>query len=75
MPLLIAALLAVVQEPPPPPKPADRIVCRREARTGTRFKSSICHTQAQWDEIAAAAQRNAHEMADRPVIPLTGKSQ
>ncbi len=73
--ILIAALLAVAQQPPPAPKPGDRIVCHRQARTGTRFKSSVCHTQAQWEEIAAAAQRNAHEMADRPAVPLYDKQQ
>lgn len=70
MSLLIAAMLAAAQEPAPPPTPAERVVCKYEARTGTRFKKHICHTRGEWEAMAAAAQRNAHEMADRPRIPL-----
>ncbi|MES2443432.1 MAG: hypothetical protein V4574_11425 [Pseudomonadota bacterium] len=77
MTLLFAALLIAVQEPAPPPSEAERaaarIVCKRQAKTGTRFKRAICHTRAEWDAIAASAQRNAHEMADRPAIPLYDK--
>lgn len=73
MSLLIAAMLAAVQEPAPP-APADRIVCKYEARTGTRFKKHICHTRGEWERMAAAAQRDAHEMADRPRIPLDNPS-
>jgi hypothetical protein len=69
--LTIATLLAAAQEPPPPEA---RLVCRYEERTGTRFKSHVCHTRAGWDAIAAAAQRNVHDMADRPAIPLYNPS-
>ena len=76
--LLIAALLVGVQEPAPPPtateRAAARVVCRHEARMGTRFKKHVCHTQSEWDTIATAAQRQAHEMADRPAIPLDNPS-
>jgi hypothetical protein len=68
--LTIAALLAAAQQPPPEPKAEDRIVCRYEARTGTRFKTRVCHTRRELDAISESAQRKAHEMIDRPVIPL-----
>lgn len=73
MMLTIAAMLAAVQEPPKQPKPEDRLVCRYDARTGTRFKTRVCHTRGEWDAIAESAQRQAHEMADRPIIPLYDK--
>lgn len=46
----------------------DRIVCKLQAKTGTRFKSKICRTHLQWEEMRAQNQRDAKEMIDRPVI-------
>jgi hypothetical protein len=43
-------------------------VCKREARTNSRFQTSICHTPAEWKEIEEQARRDAKEMIDRPVI-------
>lgn len=74
MVLTIAALLAGAQQPPAPPRPEERIVCRYEARTGTRFKKRICHSQKELDALSESAQRKAHEMTDRPVIPLYNPS-
>lgn len=72
--LTIAALLVGVQQPPSPPKPEERIVCRYEARTGTRFKTRICHSQKELDALSESAQRKAHEMVERPIIPLYNPS-
>lgn len=73
---MLLMLLLLAQDPAPKPSAeevaANRVVCKYEAKTGTRFKKRICHTRAQWDEIAQSAQRKGHEMIDRPTLPLTG---
>lgn len=74
MMLTVAALLIAAQEPPRAPKPEGRIVCRYEARTGTRFKTRVCHSQKELDALSDSAQRKAHEMVDRPIIPLYNPS-
>lgn len=51
--------------------PADKIVCKTEARTGTRFPTKTCRSRKEWDAIREAALRDGHEMIDRP---LTGNS-
>lgn len=37
--------------------PQDRVVCRRQAVTGSRFEQRVCMTQGQWDERARQAQQ------------------
>lgn len=47
--------------------PRDRVICKSTINTGTRFKSKVCHTAAQWDKIAVESRRAATEM-NGPVI-------
>lgn len=69
--LLMAAAVAGADAPPQAPpagqappaatpgKPApdpDKMVCRNEPVTGSRFDKRVCMTQAQWDQKAAEAQ-------------------
>ncbi|WP_187107720.1 hypothetical protein [Sphingomonas xanthus] len=46
----------------------NRLICKKEAPTGTRFGKRVCHTKAEWDQIRAQSQRDAKEMIDRPKI-------
>lgn len=49
-------------------KSPDDVICRTEAKTGTRFRSRDCRTRAQWEAQAEQQMRDAKEMIDRPVI-------
>jgi hypothetical protein len=46
----------------------NKVVCRFEQNTGSRFQSRICHTNKEWNEIRENTLRAAHEMIDRPVV-------
>ena len=48
----------------------DKMICKRQAETGTRFQRRICYTKSQWDQIEEAHKRAAREMIDRPVIEI-----
>ena len=43
-------------------------ICKRQAKTGTRFASKVCYTKAQWEEIAEANKRAAAENFNKPTI-------
>ena len=32
---------------------SQKVVCRNEAKTGSRMAKKVCRTQGEWDEIAA----------------------
>jgi hypothetical protein len=48
-------------------KPEQKIVCKRDAETGTRFKKKTCHSVAEWDVIAEENRRAAKELVG-PVV-------
>lgn len=50
----------------------DRVVCRREAATGTRFVKRICRTQREWDEITEKSQESFREVQNRPIANAGG---
>lgn len=50
----------------------DRVVCRREAATGTRFVKRTCRTQREWDEITEKSQQSFREVQNRPMTQLGG---
>ena len=55
----------------------NRVVCRFEQNTGSRFQTRTCHTNKEWDEMREQHMRAAHEMIDRPIIstcPMGGFS-
>ena len=37
----------------------NRIVCRKEEVTGSRFEKRVCMPQSEWDQMTASAQRGA----------------
>ena len=46
----------------------NQIICKSEAKTGTRQKTRTCLTKAQWDKIREQNQRDVRELIDRPQI-------
>lgn len=53
-------------------KSGERVVCKHRQRAGTRFKSKICKTVDQWEEMAEQGRSGIKEMADRPHVPICG---
>ncbi len=64
--ILAVAMLPVAASAEDKPKPDDRMICKREKKTGTRFTTKICKTAAQWEAISEAAYRATGEMMNRP---------
>jgi len=61
--LSLLALIATVLAPPAAgeegnsEKPAaEKKICRKAPRTGSIMARRVCHTQAEWDELAAKGQ-------------------
>jgi hypothetical protein len=44
----------------------NEVICKKIRKTGTRQKTKVCATRAQWDESAANASRLTEEMQARP---------
>lgn len=53
----------------------NKVVCKSQAKTGTRFKEKDCRTRAQWEELRVQQQRDAEEMINRPKICGGGGSK
>ena len=77
--LLLTAIAGPATAQQPTNAPADnivvtgqhydnKIVCRFEQQTGTRFQTRVCHTNKEWDQMREQQLRDAHEMIDRAVI-------
>jgi hypothetical protein len=43
----------------------ERVVCRKEQVTGSRFYKRVCLTQEQWDAQTAQAERNQQRISQR----------
>ena len=58
--LLAAALVAgpasATRPAPHPDTRTDKVICRSEARVGTRLATKQCFTMAQWAEIRRASR-------------------
>ena len=52
----------------------NKLVCKNKATTGTRFPTRICHSLAQWEEIAEQSKRDARAMIDKPKGMQDGES-
>lgn len=53
-------VVAQMQQPPRPSTQNDRRICRPISRIGSRLaRTMTCHTQIEWDEIAAESRRTA----------------
>lgn len=51
-----------------------KIVCKHQRKTGTRFTTKICKTTAQWEKMAEAHRAGLKELVDRPIINSCGPS-
>lgn len=54
---------AVEKEPVDP----DKRVCKRTEVTGSRFPKVVCHTQAQWDDMAQGTRSKMQEIGSMRV--------
>ena len=43
-------------------KDPNKVICRNEPNTGSRLPKKVCHTRAEWDEIAAASAELGHSL-------------
>ena len=41
-------------------------ICKRVQKTGTRFKTKMCGTRAQWEETERNAKETTEQMRNRP---------
>lgn len=46
----------------------DRMICKKQKKTGTRFVTKICRPASEWEEMAEQNRRAANEMINRPKI-------
>ncbi|MGI9235259.1 MAG: hypothetical protein ACR2RD_16625 [Woeseiaceae bacterium] len=44
----------------------DEVTCKRIAKTGTRFKSKVCATNAEWKASEEYAQKATADMQQKP---------
>ena len=45
-----------------------KIVCKSQLATGSRFRKRICRTKAHWEAVAEQAKRDTAETINRPMI-------
>lgn len=50
------------------PQDEQKVVCKKQKATGTRFEKKTCMTVQQWDQLREQNMRDAKEMIDRPEI-------
>jgi hypothetical protein len=68
--LLSAALPgggAIAQAPPAPAReaPQEKVICKKAAPAGTRFRTETCYTMAEWDQLSEVTRRDMGEMVLR----------
>jgi hypothetical protein len=69
--LLMLTALSGAALADPVPKPGDedyatRMICRKEAPTGSLIRTKKeCRTQAQWDALARGSQDMANDLVER----------
>jgi hypothetical protein len=63
-----STLAAAASAPEQKSKEGDRIICKRQAPTGTRFAKKTCRSKKELEEIAEQHKRDASEMVNRPVV-------
>jgi hypothetical protein len=49
-----------------------RVICKEQRKTGTRFTTKTCRTAAQWNKMAEEHRAAAKDMVDRPKILACG---
>lgn len=54
-----------VHSPTAKPTVSDKLICRSEETTGSRFSKKVCHTKAEWNAMSAEGAA-ALEASRRP---------
>jgi hypothetical protein len=58
--MLMTGAAAVAKDKDKPEQPKEKKICRSEAKTTSRIAPpKVCHTQAEWDDMASNAQMDA----------------
>lgn len=47
---------------------SQRVICKNQTPTGTRFPVRTCRTAAQWETMAEENRRNYSDAQNRPLI-------
>lgn len=75
---LVCVLLATLPLPAAAAQPAnnkksdaDKVVCKSEVVTGSRFPKKICHTKEQWARMESEAKNLVRDIHNRP-LPARG---
>jgi uncharacterized membrane protein len=68
---LATGAAAAFASTPAAPAQKEKLVCREQAKTGSRFTKRECRTAEQWEAMAEQHRRSGKEMIDRPVVPIT----
>ncbi len=54
------------------PDPDDKMICRRTAVIGSKFKKKICATKKQWQELSDRGSDTTREMQRRKGVEPVG---
>lgn len=68
--IVVPALLATPAQAKSDKDDEQKVVCKRDAKTGTRFAKVTCRTRAEWEQIAEQHRRDYSETRDRPQIDI-----
>jgi hypothetical protein len=67
-----AASPAAIIEPSADQVVENKVVCKSEAKTGTRFSTRVCHTSREWAEIR---EQNLRAMNEMQAVKLQADTQ
>ena len=67
--LAAASLLvpATPAEASSPRQKGEKLICKSQANAGTRFRTRICHSKAQWAQIEEENKRLMQDMTTRSI--------
>jgi hypothetical protein len=69
--LAVAATPTIAAGQTPAQADDGKVVCKRQPMPNSRFKTSVCKTRAEWEQIREQQQRDAKEFFDKPKINST----
>lgn len=49
---------------------ADKVICKKAAKTGSRFSEKVCKTKQEWDAIAQQARNDLQKGQQAPPPPV-----
>ncbi len=72
---LLASAVAPAQPAAAAKKDGQKMICKSQAGTGSRFGTRTCHTKAEWDAIREEAGRSYDDMRTRYMNTCTETPQ